>query len=830
MRRWVVLFLTLPVIGFLTASDNTSLVGGREPTASVPTFDAGPIQKIDASQTGTIHKASDSAEPAPSALVRDNEFPPSTMGQTNPPTSNGNPSISFSRSHVAKSFDAGAPDPVKAESSGFQVDDVMPGPGQDRTAFPASTNSGPTLAQAPAGKTPITSVPKSMASSPDQPPEVDESALRYFARQGDARRLEAEIARLRSLYPNWAPPQDPFNIPQVSDSELDRIWKLYSEGRYAEVRQAVAERQKREPNWQPPSDLLDRLNVAESRIRLVNASELQQYDTVIRVATETTSLLTCSEVDVLWRVARAFLKTERPSRALDVYRYILTNCSDPGERLATMQMAEQQLERPALDELMSLERSGRESTGEFASVRVDLARKGVAAAGDDAKIKASGEDLQTVRRLADANGDASDSMLLGWYYLRHDDPASAEEWFKKSRKDKNSSESSQGLALALLAQSQPVEAEKVMRPWVDESDAARKVYVAATANLLAVEPPIIQPTDVLKKMVDAVARLRDANAARQLGWYSYALNQFATAGQWFAVTLDWKPDDEVAAFGLSLTSQRLGDDKTLARLKAVWAGRSPRIVTIGKSTVERANAAVKATEAMAENFGRPTISNSAPGGSAEVRGNTEALAYANGAEGAQRQGRAGRMSSNTGQASGTRGPASCHNSIDPRTLSPQAALNRGWCLMDLNRPLEAALSFEVGLLSNARNVRQDAAYGQSLAYLRAGLADKAAVSAAKQPQSSKRRVELATALLSAQAVDSFELKRPVETIQALEERSRIAPDRIDLLILRGYAYLELRRYGDAEKVFAAAAATGSSEGARGVNAVREATGYYVSSD
>ena len=60
---------------------------------------------------------------------------------------------------------------------------------------------------------------------------------------------------------------------------------------------------------------------------------------------KTTSLLTCSEVDVLWRVARAFLKTERPSRALDVYRYILTNCSDPGERLATMQMAEQQLER-----------------------------------------------------------------------------------------------------------------------------------------------------------------------------------------------------------------------------------------------------------------------------------------------------------------------------------------------------------------------------------------------------------------------------------------------------------------------------------------------------
>ncbi|WP_404289018.1 hypothetical protein ACD578_23600 [Microvirga sp. RSM25] len=37
-------------------------------------------------------------------------------------------------------------------------------------------------------------------------PQVDESALRYFASQGDTRRVNAEIARLRALYPNWTPP------------------------------------------------------------------------------------------------------------------------------------------------------------------------------------------------------------------------------------------------------------------------------------------------------------------------------------------------------------------------------------------------------------------------------------------------------------------------------------------------------------------------------------------------------------------------------------------------------------------------------------------------
>ena len=73
----------------------------------------------------------------------------------------------------------------------------------------------------------------------------------------------------------------------------------------AEVRKAIAERQAADPAWQPPADLLERLSVAEARLRLINASDLKQYETVVRIGAQTTSLLTCSEVDVLWRVAEA---------------------------------------------------------------------------------------------------------------------------------------------------------------------------------------------------------------------------------------------------------------------------------------------------------------------------------------------------------------------------------------------------------------------------------------------------------------------------------------------------------------------------------------------
>ena len=75
---------------------------------------------------------------------------------------------------------------------------------------------------------------------------VDEQALRYFAAQGDTRRLETEIARLRALYPDWTPPADLLGPAQV-DVELARMWQLFGEGKISDVRSAIAARQAADP-------------------------------------------------------------------------------------------------------------------------------------------------------------------------------------------------------------------------------------------------------------------------------------------------------------------------------------------------------------------------------------------------------------------------------------------------------------------------------------------------------------------------------------------------------------------------------------------------------
>ncbi|CAM5541389.1 hypothetical protein MAUB1S_09042 [Mycolicibacterium aubagnense] len=673
------------------------------------------------------------------------------------------------------------------------VDRFLPRQGEENTsslvkteAVEPDTPADVVLAQSDGGNSP-------RSGTTDQPGKVDETALRYFAAKGDTKRLEAEIARLKALYPGWTPPKNPLATGPANDPQLDAMWKLYSEGKLTALRKAVADRQAAEPGWQVPQDLLDRLAVAEARDQLIGASDLKQYDKVVQLAATNASLLTCGDVDVLWRVAEAFVRTDRKDRARDAYLYVLKNCDKPEERFATVQKALPLLPRTDIDQLLAEERKAPDGKGEFDPLRTDIARQSLANAGDDPKLVVPPADLALVEKLANDRGLVSDAVLLGWYHLRRDSPQAAETWFRRAYGKENSAETAQGLALALVDISRPAEAESVLFQWRNTSDDTRKVYLAAVANLLAVTPPPQIAAEVLDRMSRAVAEAKDTTSAEQFGWYADALNQFQTAAQWFALALGWKPDDEPSAYGLALMRWKLADHAGVRDIQKAWIGRSERIARVGEP------------EAKPRETGRvPSVvlPLQQPGPQPETAASTSQRAMP-----PDLDPRAGTTKQTRAAPAKTTG---CRETQDPRGLTPTQALTRGWCLMEINRPLEAAAAFDVAL-GGSGQTRSDAAYGQSLAYLRAGLADQAAVASSKAPLSRERAVEVRVALLETQALAAFEHQRYPETIMALEERARIAPERINLMILRGYAYLKLHRFGDAEQVFRAAAATGDRD-------------------
>ncbi|MGO4436745.1 tetratricopeptide repeat protein [Rhizobium sp. RAF56] len=674
---------------------------------------------------------------------------------------------------------------------------------------PANPQPAAPQAVAPQPIAPQPAAPPSQASPPaanPQQPDVDESALRYFASRGDKARLQAEISRLKALYPYWTPPADPLSVPLNQDKRLEAMWQLYSEGRFAELRKAIADRQGVEPAWQPPADLIERLNVAEIRARLVNASDLKQYETVIRLGSETPSLLTCSDVDVLWRVAEAFANTDRQARARDAYLYVLKNCDGAPERLATIQKAAALLPYPVMQELLAAERPLPAGGREFDSIRDDLARRFISDATTDPNLVISPDYRNHEERLAETQGLASDALLLGWYYLRREDMATAEKWFRAARTKEDSASASQGLALVLIARDAPQEAEDVMYRWHDASKDATATYLAATANLLAIDPPVQLEPNILQRIAAVVLKEKDPSTAQQFGWYARGLNQPQTAAQWFATSLGWKPDDEPSAYGLVLSRAQLNDKAGVAELQRIWAGRSERIARLGET---EPSAGGRRAPLGGANQTLPVIP---PGGQVAVTPGQDVQTYA----------RPIQPRVQAPVRGGGRAGAGCAKTIDPAKLSPAVAVPRGWCLMEVNRPVEAAAAFEVGLRSEQAQARQDAAYGLSLAYLRLGLTSQAAVAATRAPLSAERSLELQSNILSDRAANAFAAKRFRESIQFLDQLAQIRPERVDLMVMRGYAYLGLKRFADAIRIFEAAAATGNHAAITGLSDAREA--------
>ena len=587
--------------------------------------------------------------------------------------------------------------------------------------------------------------------------EVDESALRYFASKGDTKRLKAEIARLQLLYPNWVPPEDPMSMATEPNGEADAFWSLYAEGKFSELRAKIAAKQKQEPSWQPPKELIGLLDLAEKRNRIVNSSELGQYDQVIKIAAAEPNLLTCSDVDILWRVSEAFIKTDRQQRGIDAYNYILNTCDNQQERLATLQKAAELLPYAPMQALMASTDTEAFDAADYQALINNLSRRFVADANDDPALQIDDRYVKAMRQLADSGKEAADIALMGWYLWLHDEKDKAEPYFRAARKKQDTAETSQGLALVLLSENKPEEAEEIMYPWRSETPDAIQTYMAAATELLSQDPPEALAQGKLTRIATVTVEQKSAKTAQQFGWYARYFKQNKTALRWFETALSWDEESEPSAYGLAVTLVDLKQWKRLATIRDRWQEKSERIAALKQPTAS-------GNEAIAVN---------------------------------------------------------CRNNRPSASISARTAINYGWCFMRMKRALEAAKSFEIALQKGSAGARGEAAYGKSLAYLRLGLVDDAAFTATRATLGHERAHELQVSILTQRATSAFKLGHYRETILYLDQRAQLGPEPVDLMLMRGHAYLKLKHLPQAIHIFDALAATGNRDAIRSLNEARQ---------
>lgn len=675
-------------------------------------------------------------------------------------------------------------------------------PDPSQPALPAAGQNETELAQAPA-------VPGRPAAPAGQPQRVDETALRYFASQGDNRRYEAELARLRALYPEWKPPTDLSASLPTGDPELERVWKLFAEGKFGEARAAIAQRSSADPNWQAPADLTAQLDRAEAGLRLVNASNAKQWEQVIRIGTETPALLTCANVDALWRVAEAFIQTGAPERARDAYAYVLTNCTNATERVGTMQKALASLPETLVSPLLAQEKQN-----EFSSIRDEIARRHIGKAAEDPSLTATPEELRRIEALANAATTPDDAILLGFYTFRHNDPAKAVTWFQTALARNGGAKAAEGAVLALGALQKYQEAETLGAQWLEAGPANRKAYLDVATALIAQEPAPRLERAVIERIAKTVGVDRYAPGGAGLGWYAYNSGQIAPAETWFDTALAWDRNYEPAAYGLALVHQRLRDLAGLRAIIAEWRNRSPRIADLLNPA--RRRTVTRETRPLPESG--PT---------------DRTIPAPEPIERAERTPRRAIRSEQAPPTSYDESPAVAVRRSAPERprsgscgtgMSGAAALQRGWCLLNLKRPAAAAEAFAAAMRSGDAQIVADAATGKTYAKLQQGLTAEAGAAAASANLPPARRQELQSLLLAERFYAQYDAKDYNGALITLGARARYASESTDLMLMRGWSYFNLGRFDDAAQVFQALyRANGSPQAMSGLTAIRDIT-------
>jgi tetratricopeptide (TPR) repeat protein len=239
---------------------------------------------------------------------------------------------------------------------------------------------------------------------------------------------------------------------------------------------------------------------------------------------------------------------------------------------------------------------------------------------------------------------------------------------------------------------------------------------------------------------------RNANAATTLGWYHYDGKRFDRAAEWFQQAMTWKAGPK-AAEGLVYTYQKLGRDQDARKLAAAWAPRVPKLKAVlgGGNGAESAVAVAYRT-----------------GNYAQVLQLTAAVSSGSGDQ-----------------------------------------VLRGWSLMRLDRPAEAAKAFETALAGAAgdRKKEAEAAEGLAQAKLAMGMATAARTVVASHTLPGEKSAVTEVAILKQEALDAYNAGDSAGALRRIEKLKTTAPADRSLAMIEAWSLLKNGRYSEAQRAF-----------------------------
>jgi tetratricopeptide (TPR) repeat protein len=418
--------------------------------------------------------------------------------------------------------------------------------------------------------------------------KVDETALRYYAQNGEIGRVSAEIKRLKSLHPDWQPPENIYDQNRVEVNEQP-LWDLFATGRTQELYAKIREYIKLYPGYEPSDELRRQIINAEARKTLIQASELGNHQEVIQTAVKNTDLLTCQEIDMIWRTAKALNETGQELKALEAYRYILTNCANEDERKATVQKAAEILPRSAVEQLVSLGRTGLDGRSEFNEIYLDLLRGEVGEGATDPTMMVEKSDLDALANSAAKLQNPNDAELLGWYYYSREEFKTATKWFQAAYKLRPTPKAIEGMVVSMKEEGDYEEAEELAYKNRRKDPLILKAYLEVVSIQLLEGYGTEMDFKRLSRFANVVQDAQSPIAAQVFGWHFFNMMELNEAEIWFSKSMEFQPN-EAAAVGLIVVAQRKKQKTRERQLIAQWSNKFPAIKMLGNTQLASASA------------------------------------------------------------------------------------------------------------------------------------------------------------------------------------------------------------------------------------------------
>lgn len=475
-----------------------------------------------------------------------------------------------------------------------------PRPASAKAPDPKAANAPPGKAQKPRAQeakpqdidsadpqSAIDGKPKSKATRQRQsipivggPVGPDDFALRYYASLKQTARVNAELARLHTLYPGYEPPQDLYEAPASNAIDEEPFWALFAADRIDDLKAAIDAKEREIPGWKPSADLASKLRRKELRLKISAFWKADKIlDLVDFLKKEDTSELQ-DDVDVLWTIAEAYARARQNEDAVNMFKRILTTTKDPNIRVATIQKALGSLRMAEVETLLAAVPGASQATGEFAPLAIDITRARIAAfLHDERTEEVPPADMAKFESYARNSKDANQIGLVAWYDYKRRDFNAALEWFKLAIQYDGDAMIAHGLAHSLRALNMKREAEEVAYAWHEPLANNAILYLDLLESELTREIPPYIEADRLARYAKVTMETSSGEGAQALGWYAYNSCQWDVAKFWFERAVAWFPKD-ATVYGLAMSSKRVKDEKGLYTQANRYDGLFAKVIEI----------------------------------------------------------------------------------------------------------------------------------------------------------------------------------------------------------------------------------------------------------